>query len=87
MRHRTKTLQATRLFTLTSSVNQKTGKKHYVIAMDPWSQMALDPWAVAALFDPFGNRGVRGGRKWKFKSQVEAEKLLTIALIKWSGAE
>ncbi len=84
MRHRTQTLKQVDGFKLTSSVNKKSGSKHFIIAMNPWQRMSASQVEVAALFDPFGNRGLRGGYKWKFKSKEEAEHLLTLAILKWS---
>jgi hypothetical protein len=84
MRHRTLTLKQVDGFKLTSSVNKKTGSKHFIITMDPWARMSAAQVDVAALFDPFNNRGIRGGYKWKFKSREEAEYMLTIAILKWS---
>ncbi len=84
MKHRMTTLKQVDGFKLSSSVNTKTGKRHFVITMNPWQRMSASQFAVAAFFDPFENRGLRGGYKWKFKSFHEADQLFTLAALKWS---
>jgi hypothetical protein len=85
MRHRTKTLVKTSAFVLVHSTNIKTGKKNYTIKMNPWMLMSWNEVDIRNHFDPQGNRGIRGGHKWKFNSLEEAQHLLTMALIKWNA--
>ena len=84
MRARTKTILETNKFCLTKHTNQKTKNFWYTIKVIVWrmdGKNVLDD--MRDLFDPGKNRGGKYSCAWKFKNRAEAEKLLTMAILKW----
>ena len=96
MRHRTKT-NSYGWIKLVKKTNPKTGRKHYSVIVDPYAYVrsptqygvsyATAPSDLSRAwrlhFDPAGNRGAKYSLSWKFSNRVEAEQLITLALLKW----
>lgn len=86
MRHRTKTLIEGKYYKLTKRIYPKTKKSDYVIHVSGAYQLKpADQEDVRNHFDPGRNRGSAKGFTWKYKSRAEAEHLISIAILKWSG--
>lgn len=96
MRHRKKVTQPCNWMQLVRSTNPKTGRTHYSIKTVPHNYFVnngslLAPYSAwleieqewADHFDPYGSRGSRHAHSWKYRNRDEAEKLITIALMKW----
>ena len=88
MRHRKKRVIETSWVNLTSVTNPKTGRKHYEISANFYRLAKRDSWTqeltgIRKHFDPAGNRGSKHSTKWKYRDRETAEKLLTLALMKW----
>lgn len=94
MRHRTKTDVHGNWIKLVKKSNPKTGRKHYSVILDPYIyaggffpqskevyHLLRQSWRDH--FDPAGNRGMKTGLSWKFTNKEQAEKLITMALLKW----
>jgi len=97
MRHRTSTKIYGQWLKLVKKTNPKTGRKHYSVIADVYQYLAqpgeyghvftgtpkdvLQAWRDH--FDPAGNRGMKSATSWKFSNREEAEKLVTLALLKW----
>jgi hypothetical protein len=86
MRHRKRRVLEGSWFNLNSITSPTTGRKHYEISVNAYRLMREFPGELSAMrdhFDPAGNRGSRWSTKWKYNNRETAEKLLTLALIKW----
>ena len=94
MRHRSKTQTYGAWLKLVKKTNPKTGRRHYTVVADPYHyvnefgriiSMDLTHWhgELRAHFDPAGNRGPKSSLSWKFSNRDEADKLITMALLKW----
>lgn len=80
MAHKNKVLSVSGRWKLVQSVNERGGKK-YLIVLYGFPRYNLSE--MIKLFDPVGNRKVSGGLyTWKFNTRDEAEKLMTIAVLK-----
>ena len=98
MRHRSSSTTYGSWLKLVKKTNPKTGRRHYSVIADPYYYVNPPPtWGTSitsidvtrlnkewrAHFDPAGNRGMKTGLSWKFSNREEAEKLITMALLKW----
>lgn len=89
MRHRKRRIIEGSWFNLNSVTNPTTGRKHYEISVNNYRLAKQRGFPISCLedmrrhFDPAGNRGSRWSTKWKYTNRETAEKLLTIALMKW----
>jgi hypothetical protein len=89
MRHRKRRVVETAWANLNSVTNPKTGRKSYEISVNFYRMLKKTYWSnedlerIRAHFDPGGNRGSRWSTKWKYRDKATAEKLLTMALIKF----
>ena len=94
MRHRSSTTNYSGWIKLVKKTNPKTGRKHYSVILDAYGyygsypKMTSAQYAIArddwrAHFDPGGNRGMKTALSFKFSNKQEAEKLITMALLKW----
>jgi uncharacterized protein YerC len=80
MAHKNKVLSVTGRWKLVKSVNERGGVK-YLIVHTGWSTARLSD--IDQLFNPGGNRKVAAmSYTWKFNTRDEAEKLMTIAVLK-----
>lgn len=90
MRHRKQRVVETAWVNLNSVTNPKTGRKSYEISVNAYrlaKRSGYQPEDIEIIrrhFDPVGNRGGRWSTKWKYRDRATAEKLLTMALLKWS---
>lgn len=85
MRHRNKVLREGTWYQLIKSTNPKTGRHHYIISVNIYTAMCNDLNQLRKHFDPQVSRGGKWGTRWKYRSRLEAEKLLTLALLKFGG--
>ena len=88
MRHRKKRVIETRWVNLNSVSHPKTGRKHYEVSVNAWKLSGQTNFTLADIrnhFDPASNRGAKFGTKWKYRDRVTAEKLITIALMRFGG--
>lgn len=85
MRHRTKVIQQTQLFELIRSTNPKTKRVHYTIRVSNKYSSKVPSSEIRAHFDPDGCRGSKWGYTWKFRTREEAEKLITMAILKFGS--
>jgi len=83
MRARTKNLINTDQFTLTMH-RSSASKKYYSIhaSLFCWENGFTE---VRKHFDPAGNRGSKTGNTWKFRNKQEAEHLIAMAILRFSG--
>ena len=97
MRARTKVVKIGTWWKLTRMTSPTTGRVHYIVQIDPYlvsrvnqSSATLGPYdgqvidQVRLHFDPHTSRGGRWATKWKFGDRKTAERLITMALLKWS---
>ena len=97
MRARTKVVKIGTWWKLTRMTSPTTGRVHYIVQIDPYlvsrvnqSSTTLGPYdgqvidQVRLHFDPHTSRGGRWATKWKFGDRKTAERLITMALLKWS---
>lgn len=89
MRHRTSTLMVDKYYRLTKSTNPKNGKSVYTIHISKIADTLkhIDQLTMRKHFDPAGNRGPAAGWSWKYKNRADAEQLLMMAILKWSGTD
>ena len=86
MRHRRRRIIEGPWFNLNSVTNPKTGRKHYEISINAYKWHVPGAYEdVRRHFDPAGNRGKKFGTKWKYSNLREAERLITLALLKWGS--
>lgn len=88
MRHRKKRVVETRWINLNSVSDPKTGRKHYEVSVNAWRLSGQTNYSLSDIrmhFDPAGNRGQKLGTKWKYRDRETAEKLLTMAILKFGA--
>jgi hypothetical protein len=89
MRHRKRRVVETAWANLNSVTNPKTGRKSYEISVNVYRLSKRLAWTgdeinrIRDHFDPAHNRGTRHSTKWKYRDKATAEKLLTLALMKF----
>lgn len=97
MRSRTKVVSSGTWWKLCKLTSPTTDRVHYVVQIDPYEVSrikhglttlgAYDGQVVDLMrlhFDPHTSRGGRWATKWKFGDRKTAERLITMALLKWS---
>ena len=75
-------LKETKIFTLCLHESRQSGRKHYSITMRSWYILASKLPEVRKYFDPSGCRG-QFASSWKYRTRDQAEKLLTMAILRW----
>jgi hypothetical protein len=85
MRHRTKTVLEGIWFKLGRSTNPKTKRVHYTIRITSKYSLKVPSSEIRAHFDPDRCRGSKWGSTWKYRTRDEAEKLITMAILKFGG--
>lgn len=98
MRHRNKVLRQGPWYQLIKNTNPKTGRHHYIISVNLYTisgstkngqirdlELVPNLDLVREHFDPQLSRGGRWATKWKYRNRADAEKLLTMALLKFGG--
>lgn len=88
MRHRTKVIQQGTWYELVKSTNPKTGRHHYEVRVDVYKVsngegLGTLHTRIREHFDPARSRGSKWATKWKYRNREEAEKLITLALLKF----
>lgn len=94
MRHRIKVIQQGSWYELVKSINPATGRHYYEIRVNGrnfFKKISANTYDLNILdqvrehFDPHHTRGGRWSTKWKFRNREEAEKLITMALLKFGA--
>ncbi len=77
-------LHESKYFRLQQETNQNTGRRFYRIVW--WDMFGLVEHADAVrdVVDPLRQRSGRNGASWKFTNRVEAERMYTMLLLRWT---
>ena len=81
--NRTEVLYHDENFRFSKIRRRKTGKIYYEIRLMTWMAQDFDE-QVRDMIDPTRSKGGRLGYHWKYRTREEAEKMLSMLLLRWS---